>query len=38
MLPKERFEAAMQHRQPDDMVAFMELEFQLYEHSCNQVI
>lgn len=31
MTPKQRFEEAMNHRQPEDMVAFMELEFHIYE-------
>jgi uroporphyrinogen decarboxylase len=31
MTPKKRFETAMRHEQPDDMVSFMELEFHIYE-------
>lgn len=31
MTPKQRFESAMRFRQPDDMVSYMEVEFQLYE-------
>lgn len=31
MTPKQRFEAAMNFKQPDDYVAFMEIEFHIYE-------
>lgn len=31
MMPKQRFLAAMNFRQPTDMVAMMEIEFQIYE-------
>lgn len=31
MTPKRRFEAAMRHQKPEGMVAFMELEFHIYE-------
>ena len=31
MTPKQRFESSIRFRQPDDMVAMMEVEFQLYK-------
>lgn len=31
MTPKQRFQAALNHTKPDDYVAFMELEFHLFE-------
>jgi uroporphyrinogen decarboxylase len=31
MTPKQRFEAAMRHQQPEEYVAFMEVEFHIYE-------
>lgn len=31
MTPKQRFEAAMKHQRPEDYVAFMEIEFHIYE-------
>lgn len=31
MTPKQRFEATLNFKKPDDMVAFMELEFHIYE-------
>lgn len=31
MTPKQRFEAALNFKQPDDYVAFMEIEFHIYE-------
>src|SRR5690349_18938833 len=31
MTPKQRFQAALNHKQPDDFVSFMEIEFHLYD-------
>lgn len=38
MTPKKRFEAAMNHKKPDDLVAFMELEFHIYEEFIGKKI